>query len=708
MAAGYDNPSYFIIGQWPSYLDAAPTYQMFADLNMNLAEFLTSNSTLTLAGASPYGVYHAQLLENAGGSNVPTLIAAAGAETTMWKVWDEPYDWPTQIVDIVSGAAGSLAGSLAVGRPLWVNFDCNRMHDFNMNSAPTPISSAFSSTTLLDPIGNSRHINNVGYDYYWSSLRTDYPATGTVSSHSPQSYMVGGQHAGASWNTSSNTITIPSSFPTLAISFTTSANRGFQIGATIMLVHGGTDSFVGTVASYVSSTGAMTVNVAVGSHTYTALGNNGTAGIFFNVPLDAFVWNFTFPIVTNLTNPGSIPSNTTLSSFGAGLVGGTTPAWLGQCSNTVNTVANGDVLSVSAIRTPSGAGASYTGGWQVHCAMGSDQCARVTHYGDMIDMMRSTQATHFPAPIINYIENGGPGGNALTLADYITPSQMYGGVWSMVMHGARGYVWFNQSTVGPGQSFRNFEDAYYQSPRGTNTISIFDAAKAINGMVKQFAPVINSPYTDSLSATSNSYVNVSPNGFSLPWLGSYAAMNGFPIDPDPITAYNPDLACVNGVNTQSFEVCGKYYTGATTNRILTPNKFYIMCAYRGAPQDTPTATFTIGNTGSASVTRFYGDGVIGAASNGAGGTRIQTSTTALMATGDTVTISQTTGVTGLNATFSNITVIDATHFDIALAFTGSLTKTGVVISEHTIAVSGGTTFSDTWINGNYIHIYRVN
>ena len=139
-------------------------------------------------------------------------------------------------------------------------------------------------------------------------------------------------------------------------------------------------------------------------------------------------------------------------------------------------------------------------------------------------------------------------------------------------------------------------------------------------------------------------------------------------------------------------------------------------------------TFTVANSGATTVSRLYSDGVIGAAASGAGGlgagnTRIKCGDTSFMSNGDTVHIFGTKGTVtvaggSLNATFTNIAKVDATHFDIPGAFAGALSSSttgvpttgfGVVIAEHLINIGGsGTTIADTFPTGNSIGIYRVN
>jgi hypothetical protein len=140
--------------------------------------------------------------------------------------------------------------------------------------------------------------------------------------------------------------------------------------------------------------------------------------------------------------------------------------------------------------------------------MTPDEMRRAYHYGDIVDRLRAYQVGYYPAPVLSYIENGGPMTEDTTAGTYIAPAELNATVWSSVIHGARGIVYFNHTFAGPAQSQNNFANIYYQTVQAGQTISIYDQAKATNTAVKQLAPVINSP-------TANNYVSVSPAASSL-------------------------------------------------------------------------------------------------------------------------------------------------------------------------------------------------
>ena len=108
--------------------------------------------------------------------------------------------------------------------------------------------------------------------------------------------------------------------------------------------------------------------------------------------------------------------------------------------------------------------------------------------------MRAVQVNYFPAPIAQFVETGGPFTEHTTGATYITPPELNWAVWSSLIHGARQIIYFNHSFGGPGFSFDNLAQPYYQTIQLGQTISIYDQVKATDALVEQMAPVLNSPF----------------------------------------------------------------------------------------------------------------------------------------------------------------------------------------------------------------------
>jgi hypothetical protein len=135
--------------------------------------------------------------------------------------------------------------------------------------------------------------------------------------------------------------------------------------------------------------------------------------------------------------------------------------------------------------------------------MTDDEGARGSHYGDMVDILRSYQKA-YPAPIPQFIEDGEPGNSPTgTAADYITPPEMNWAVWSSIIHGARQIIYFNHTFTGPNQSDDNVALNFYHTVGPGQRISIYDQIRATDALIKQMAPVINSP-------TALGYATVSP------------------------------------------------------------------------------------------------------------------------------------------------------------------------------------------------------
>ena len=137
--------------------------------------------------------------------------------------------------------------------------------------------------------------------------------------------------------------------------------------------------------------------------------------------------------------------------------------------------------------------------------MTADQAQRGSNYGDLIDIERSYQVGSNPAPIYAFIEDGQPFTGSTNGSTYITPAELNWATWSSLIHGARGIIYFDHSFSGPGAGNVDVEDPYYQTVQPGQTISIYGQIKATDALVKQLAPVLNSPFAMN-------YVTVRPAG----------------------------------------------------------------------------------------------------------------------------------------------------------------------------------------------------
>ena len=135
-------------------------------------------------------------------------------------------------------------------------------------------------------------------------------------------------------------------------------------------------------------------------------------------------------------------------------------------------------------------GMLYAGGqvYNLPGPMTVDQGARGSNYGDMIDIQRSYMTAN-PGPVFAFIEDGEPGNSpSATAADYITPSELNWAIWSSLIHGARGIIYFNHTFTGPAISDNNVEDPYYQTVQPGQTVSIYTQIQNTDALIQQLAP----------------------------------------------------------------------------------------------------------------------------------------------------------------------------------------------------------------------------
>ncbi len=215
--------------------------------------------------------------------------------------------------------------------------------------------------------------------------------------------------------------------------------------------------------------------------------------------------------------------------------------------------------------TPAGGG--FIPGWNTG-NMPLDLQARAARYGDMIDGMRSwangtnthgftygaagNTSPQSPVPLGVYIEVGDGRGPGAPSWNPITPAQINAAVWMCIIHGARLIYYFTHDFNHQPNS-DNLLNASWWNPSASYT-----QVKATNLLVKQLAPVINSP-------KALGYVTVSPP--ASVWAG--------------------------------FDLMAKWYQGGniTNQGLPLVNGFYVFAAYRGSQTDTNIpATFTVNST----------------------------------------------------------------------------------------------------------------
>ena len=182
-----------------------------------------------------------------------------------------------------------------------------------------------------------------------------------------------------------------------------------------------------------------------------------------------------------------------------------------------------DLYWFSGSRDPSWSGymlGSTGAGGQIYGLPGginADQAQRGSNYGDMIDVLRGYQAqTGHPGPVVSIIEDGDPFTGDSNGSSYIKPAEMNWAVWSSFIHGARGIMYFDHSFSGPGAANVNVEQSYYQTVQPGQTISIVGQITATDALIKQLAPVLNSPFAiNYVSTTQGGYNFGQPDSYSL-------------------------------------------------------------------------------------------------------------------------------------------------------------------------------------------------
>ena len=131
----------------------------------------------------------------------------------------------------------------------------------------------------------------------------------------------------------------------------------------------------------------------------------------------------------------------------------------------------------------------------------ADEVARGSNYGTVVADERL--ATGGNTPIYGIVELGGAYTGDTSASDYITPPELNWAVWSELINGARGIVYFNNAFAGPGATNDIVETLYYQTVQPGQTVSIDTQVEQTDALVEQMAPVLNSP-------TALGYVTVSP------------------------------------------------------------------------------------------------------------------------------------------------------------------------------------------------------
>ncbi len=127
-----------------------------------------------------------------------------------------------------------------------------------------------------------------------------------------------------------------------------------------------------------------------------------------------------------------------------------------------------------------------------HCT--NDQARRGSNYGSIIDAIRRLERPAGSEPIWAFVEDGQPFPGD---GRFMTPAEMNWAIWSSIIHGARGIIYFNHSFGGRHQGDNNFEDPHYSAT------GITAQARSTDAEIRSLAPVLNDD-------TALHYVTASP------------------------------------------------------------------------------------------------------------------------------------------------------------------------------------------------------
>ncbi|MDJ0312310.1 DUF4082 domain-containing protein [Arthrobacter sp. H35-D1] len=127
-----------------------------------------------------------------------------------------------------------------------------------------------------------------------------------------------------------------------------------------------------------------------------------------------------------------------------------------------------------------------------------DECRKASNYGWTIDKIRSLVSPEASKPVWAFVEVGHPFSE--DWAPTITAPQIKAAVWSSLIHGARGVIYFNHNFGGNCLSQHVLRDNCGADVRPGVT--------ALNAQITSLAPVLNAPFLDG-AATSNGSVDTS-------------------------------------------------------------------------------------------------------------------------------------------------------------------------------------------------------
>lgn len=119
-------------------------------------------------------------------------------------------------------------------------------------------------------------------------------------------------------------------------------------------------------------------------------------------------------------------------------------------------------------------------------ALSDSRCRNAANYGANVDRVRALVNPVGSKPVWNFVEVGHPASE--DWAPTITGPQIRAAVWSSIIHGARGIIYFNHNFGGTCQSQHVLRDDCGATVR--------PAVATLNSQINQLAPVLNSATLD--------------------------------------------------------------------------------------------------------------------------------------------------------------------------------------------------------------------
>jgi hypothetical protein len=119
------------------------------------------------------------------------------------------------------------------------------------------------------------------------------------------------------------------------------------------------------------------------------------------------------------------------------------------------------------------------------------QCHLAANYGRTVDRVRDLVRPARSRPVWVFVEVGHP--SAESSWPSMNPAEVSAAVWSGIIHGARGVVYFNHSFGGRAQTQHALREPAYAAVR--------TQVESTNGRIRRLAPVLNAPFVERFAST---------------------------------------------------------------------------------------------------------------------------------------------------------------------------------------------------------------